>query len=67
MPSAKAIAWIERLTWIFIYTGLFAVVLGLVTLSQSAAAAWSLITVGAMLAAGGLVLIWVRSRLNSSG
>jgi hypothetical protein len=67
MPSAKAIAWIERLTWIFIYTGLFAVVLGLVTLSQSAAAAWSLITVGAMLAAGGFVLIWVRSRLNSSG
>jgi hypothetical protein len=67
MPSAKAIAWIERLTWIFIYTGLFAIVLGLVTLSQSAAAAWSLITVGAMLAAGGFVLIWVRSRLNSSG
>jgi hypothetical protein len=67
MLSAKAIAWIERLTWIFIYTGLFAIVLGLVTLSQSPAAAWSLITAGGMLAAAGCVLIWVRSRLNSSG
>jgi hypothetical protein len=67
MPSAKAIAWIERLIWILIYVGLFAVVLGLATLSRSAAAAWSLITVGGMLAAGGCVLIWVRSRLNSSG
>jgi hypothetical protein len=29
MPTAKTIAWIERLIWILIYVGLFAVVLGL--------------------------------------
>lgn len=66
MPSAKAIAWIERLIWVFIYIGLFAVVLGLATLSRSAAAGWSLITAGGMLAAGGGVLLWVRSRLDTS-
>jgi hypothetical protein len=67
MPSAKAIVWIERLIWILVYVGLFAVVLGLATLSRSAAAAWSLITVGGVLAAGGVVLLWVRSRLNAAG
>jgi hypothetical protein len=67
MPSSKAIVWIERLIWILVYVGLFAVVLGLATLSRSAAAAWSLITVGGVLAAGGVVLLWVRSRLNAPG
>jgi hypothetical protein len=67
MPSAKAIAWIERLIWILVYVGLFAVVLGLATLSHSAAAAWSMIAVGGALAAGGLVLLWVRSRLDAPG
>jgi hypothetical protein len=67
MPSAKAIAWIERLIWILIYIGLFAVVLGLATLSRSPAAGWSLVAVGSLLVAGGVVLVWVRSRLNPSG
>jgi vacuolar-type H+-ATPase subunit I/STV1 len=67
MPSAKAIAWIERLIWVLIYLGLFAVVLGVATLSRSARAAWALITAGGMLAAGGVVLIWIRSRLGPSG
>jgi hypothetical protein len=67
MPSAKAIAWIERLIWVLVYVGLFAIVLGLATLSRSAVAAWSLITVGGVAAAGGVVLVWVRSRLNAAG
>jgi vacuolar-type H+-ATPase subunit I/STV1 len=67
MASAKAIAWLERLIWIFIYLGLFAVVLGLAMLSRSVRGAWALITAGGMLAAGGVVLIWVRSRLGPSG
>jgi hypothetical protein len=67
MPSAKAIVWIERLIWILVYVGLFAVVLGLATLSRSVPTAWSLITVGGVLAAGGVVLLWVRSRLNAAG
>ena len=67
MPSAKTIAWLERLIWIFIYLGLFAVVLGLATLLRSPAAAWSLIGVGGILAVAGVVLIWIRSRFGPSG
>jgi hypothetical protein len=66
MASARAIAWIERLVWILIYIGLFAVVLGVATLSRSAPAAWALIAVGGVLGAAGIVLIWVRSRLKPS-
>ncbi|MDB5882480.1 MAG: hypothetical protein JWP43_2358 [Ramlibacter sp.] len=66
MPTAKTIAWIERLIWILIYVGLFAVVLGLAALSHHVAAAlsWLLIVSGAILAVIGVVLIWVRSRLD---
>ena len=67
MPSARAVAWVERLVWLLIYSGLFAVVLGLATLARSAAAAWSLMAVGALLTAGGVILVWVRSRLDRGG
>jgi len=67
MPSAKAVVWIDRLIWILVYAGLFALVLGLATLSRSATTAWSLITAGSVLAAGGVVLLWVRSRLDEAG
>ena len=67
MPSAKAVVWVERLIWILVYVGLFALVLGVATLSRSATAAWSLITMGSVLAAGGVVLLWVRSRLDEAG
>jgi uncharacterized membrane protein HdeD (DUF308 family) len=67
MPSARALAWIERLAWIFIYTGLFAVVLGLATRDRSVAAAWLLIVIGAVFTVAGIVLIWVRSRLRETG
>jgi hypothetical protein len=67
MPSARAVAWIERLVWILIYAGLFTVVLGVATRSRSAGAGWVLIVGGAALTIGGIVLIWVRSRLRESG
>jgi hypothetical protein len=67
MSSAKAIAWIDRLVWTFIYGGLFALVLGLAVLSRSAGAGWTLVAVGAVLTIGGVVLIGVRSRLDQDG
>jgi hypothetical protein len=67
MASSKALAWTERLAWILIYAGLFTLVLGVATLARSAATGWSLVTVGGLLAAGGVVLIWVRSRLDEIG
>jgi vacuolar-type H+-ATPase subunit I/STV1 len=64
MASARAIAWIERLAWIVIYAGLFAVVIGLATLGRHLAAGWSMIGTGAVLTLAGVVLIGVRSRLR---
>jgi len=67
MASAKAIAWLERLIWILIYAGLFTLVLGLATRSREAALAWSLMVAGALVAAIGFALIWVRSRVRENG
>jgi hypothetical protein len=39
-------------------------VLGLVILPVEPAAAWSLVVLGGCVAAAGVVLIWVRSRLG---
>ena len=67
MASARALAWIERLVWILIYTGLFALVLGIAARRSSPVASWALMIGGGVLAAAGVVLIWVRSRLAESG
>ena len=64
MASAKIIAWIDRLVWTLIFGGLLTLVLGLAVLSHSVGAGWSLVTVGGVLAIGGVVLIGVRSRLD---
>jgi hypothetical protein len=66
MASAKTLAWIERLAWIFIYGGLFAVVLGIVSGEVHVIAGWSLGVVGGVVAAAGVVLIIVRSRLTET-
>ncbi|MGE0498801.1 MAG: hypothetical protein AB7I35_00330 [Ramlibacter sp.] len=64
MASAKAIAWVERGVWICIYAGLLMLVLGLAARESSPVAAMLLMVTGALLAAAGVVLIWVRSRLR---
>jgi hypothetical protein len=66
MASARTLAWLDRLIWILIYGGLFSLVLGMASLSQHAAAAWSFIVAGGCAAVAGAVLIWVRSRLSST-
>ena len=64
MASAKTLLWLERLVWILIYGGLFAVILGLVTLPHEPVTAWSLFVSGGCATVAGVVLIWVRSRLG---
>jgi len=60
-PHAKLEAWI----WVLIYGGLFAVILGLATGRENAALGWSLVVPGAVVAAVGVALIFVRARLGA--
>ena len=64
--SPKAIAGIERITWILIYAGLFAIVLGIASGGTHRVAGWSLGVLGGIAVATGIVLVWVRSRLRES-
>ncbi|TFZ00915.1 hypothetical protein EZ313_21015 [Ramlibacter henchirensis] len=66
MASARALAWVERLVWLLIYGGLFAVILGLATGGAHLIAGWSLGVLGGIAVAAGVVLIWVRSRLRET-
>lgn len=56
-------ATIETWVWVLIYGGLLALGLGLAMQQQGAAAAgWVLVVGGGLVAAVGVVLIWLRSR-----
>jgi hypothetical protein len=63
MPSARALLWIDRLLWTLIYGGLFTAVLGLAVRHGDPVLGWSLIVLGGLVAACGIVLVWVRSRM----
>ncbi|MRD48547.1 hypothetical protein [Caenimonas koreensis] len=65
MTSDKTIELIEKWTWILIYAGLFAIIVGIASMSASPSTAWTLVAVGAVLAVAGVVLIWVRSKLDA--
>jgi len=64
MASPRTVAWIERLIWTLIYGGMFTAVIGLATRSRDGTTGWSLIVLGVLVTAVGVVLIWVRSRLD---
>ncbi|PLC04013.1 hypothetical protein CY658_18435 [Variovorax sp. RO1] len=59
-PHARLEKWI----WILIYGGLFLVILGLATGRTEPALGWSMAVPGGVIAAVGVVLIYVRSRLK---
>lgn len=59
-PHARLEKWI----WILIYGGLFLVILGIATGRTDAALGWSMAAPGGVVALVGVVLIYVRSRLN---
>jgi len=63
MASAETIARTERWIWILIYGGLFALILGIASLSDARGTAWALMAIGGLAAATGVTLIWVRSRM----
>ena len=55
---------LERLIWTLIYGGLLAVVLGVFMLRSGESSGSVLATVGGIVAAIGVLLIYVRSRLR---
>ena len=58
----------ETLVWILIYGGLLSVGLGLALQQRGTAAlGWTLVAGGGVVAAVGVVLIWVRSRQKDEG
>ncbi len=64
--SAKAIAWVERMSWVLIYGGMFTAVIGLATRGQDAVTGWSLIILGACVTVAGAFFIWLRSRMQET-
>ena len=56
----------EVAIWVLLYGGLALVMVGLWSIEHGAGWPHALVAVGAVLAAAGVVLIWLRSRLNDS-
>jgi hypothetical protein len=66
MASARALAWIDALVWVFIYGGMFSVILGIATHGTHGVAGLSLGVLGGIAIVAGVVLIGVRSRLQEA-
>lgn len=64
MASAQKLQRLHKIIWGLIYGGLLALVLGIATARTDDAIGWTLIVVGGMVAAAGVVLIGVRARLK---
>jgi len=56
--------WIENLTWVLIYGGLFVLTLGIATARAEPATGWAIAVPGGIAALVGFVLIYVRSRMK---
>ena len=63
--SNKAIVRLQQLIWVLIYGGLLTLVLGLSVQRTDDAIGWSLVAGGAIVAAIGFALIYLRSRLTA--
>lgn len=62
--TGKKRHWIENLTWVLIYGGLLVLILGIATGRSDEGTGWALGVPGAVLAAVGFALIYVRSRMK---
>jgi O-antigen/teichoic acid export membrane protein len=65
MPTLQTLARIEALVWVLIYGGLVTLVVGMACLSRAPDLATWLMVIGSVVAAIGVLLIWVRSRLRA--
>ena len=67
MPATRLQARLDTAVWVLIYGGLFAAILGFASRAGAPATAWALMIAGGAIAVIGVVLIWVRSRLDGDG
>jgi hypothetical protein len=63
--SDRSIARLQSLIWVLIYGGLLTLVLGLSVRRSDDTLGWSMIAAGAVVAAIGFALIYVRSRMKT--
>ncbi len=54
---------LDILIWVLVYAGLAKVGLGLAVQRSHDTIGWSLVALGGLVAAAGVVLLWVRSRI----
>ena len=64
MASLRTLAWLDRGVWTLVYAGLLTLVLGLATGDAHRTAGWSLVAVGAAVAAVGVALWVARARVT---
>jgi hypothetical protein len=57
---------VHKWIWILVYAGLALLALGLSVRQSDAPLGWTLAAPGIALITGGVVLIWIRSRLKST-
>lgn len=62
---SRAVQRVETLVWVLLYGGLLVVGLGLSVQRSDATLGWSMVIVGAIVAAVGVVLIVVRARMKA--
>ena len=62
--SNKSVARLQALIWVLIYGGLLTLVFGLFVERADDATGWFMVVGGGVVAAAGLVLIYVRSRIK---
>jgi hypothetical protein len=62
--SKKSVARLEALIWVLIYGGLLTLVWGLSVQQMDEGSGWALVVGGAIVAALGFFLIYVRSRIR---
>ena len=67
MPRSRLRSRLDVAIWALIYLGLFAAVLGIASRGAAPWSGWALIVIGAAVSALGVVLIWMRSRLQEEG
>jgi cyanate permease len=64
MSNPKIIKRLQNLIWILLYAGLLTLVLGLFTERTDEPLGWTMVIFGGLAAAVGVVLIFVRARLE---